>query len=275
MRKILLVFLLSVCWMTIGLPRQARAELLTVGGTGSSTPLIEILFEEFKKQNPGQSLRIIHPPLGSNGALKAIATGRIDLAIVARPASAEDEANAYGEHFALADTPIVMASRDGQHRNGFTLEELAMVYEGNLQTWDSGAPIRLVLRGNFESDTLALKSMSARMAKAVNQAAKRPGMAGAVNDIETASLIAKTPGSLGPTTLGLLTTLGLAVTAFPLNGAAPSVANMENGSYPWFKRLTVVLPHHPGAAATSFANFLRSPKARDIMQRHDYLPRTQ
>lgn len=274
MARTLLTGLFSLLWMAIGLLAPAQAEVLTIGGTGSAGPLIQLLFDEFHKQAPEVSLRIISPPLGSNGALKAMTAGRVDLAMVGRPISPE-ELKTYGQHFVLADTPFVMASRGGQRRNGFTLEELAKVYDGSLQKWDSGTPIRLVVRGSFEGDTLLLKSMSPSLAKAVDVANKRPGMAGAVNDIETLSLIANTPGSLGPTTLGLLTTLGTRITVFPLNGVAPSIANLKNGSYPWRKTLTVVLPNRPSPAATSFAAFLRSPKAQAVMQRFDYLPTAQ
>lgn len=269
--RIVLLVLSVLLWMPTGPGGRARAESLTIGGTGSSAPLVQILFDAYQTQAPELALRIISPPLGSNGALKALAAGRIDLALVGRPVLAE-ELSEYGEYFDLADTPFVMASRDGQRPSGFSLDELADVYTGSLRAWDSGAPIRLVVRGNFESDTLQLKSMSPHLAEAVEAAAKRPGMAGAGNDIETASLLAKTPGSLGPTTLGLLTSLGLRVTVFPLNGAAPSLVTLKSGSYPWFKRLTVVFPRQPSPAATRFAAFLRSAQAQDIMQRYDYLP---
>lgn len=263
--------LLCLLCLGAGLPAQGRAEVLTVGGTGSSSPLVQLLFDEFRKQAPDVTLRIIDPPLGTNGALKALAAGRVDIVMAGRPISPE-EYKTYGEHFDFADTPFVMASRDGRRAQGFTLDQLAEVYEGRLQQWDTGAPIRLVLRGSFESDTLLLKTMGPRMEKAVPLAGQRPGMAGAVNDIATAKLLAEIPGSLGPTTLGLLTTLGLRITVFALDGVTPSTANLKKGSYPWRKTLTVVLPHAPSPAARSFAAFLRSPKAHAVMLRNDYLP---
>jgi len=250
---------------------QAQAEMLTIGGTGSSGPLIKILFEEFRKQAPGVTLNLIDPPLGTNGALKALAMGRIHMVLVGRPLPLED-LKPFGQHFTLADTPFVMASRDGVRSKGFTLDELAKVYDGSLQKWDTGGPIRLVLRGSFESDTLLLKTMSTGLDKAVTLAGQRPGMAGAVNDIATAMLIANTPGSLGPTTLGLLTTLNLRCVLYPINGVAPSLANLKTGCYPWHKKLSVLLPPHPRPAAANFAHFLRSPKAQAVMLRNDYLP---
>ena len=132
-----------------------------------------------------------------------------------------------------AATPFVMVSLDGKKASGFRIEELASIYDGRLTRWDGGTQIRLVLRASQESDTLALKAMSPQMDKAVDAAAQRAGMALGQDDLDTLDLLSKTPGSLGPSTLGLLSTTGTRLTVFPINGVKPSLATMKNGSYPW------------------------------------------
>lgn len=262
---------LSLALALLAPVRQAQAAELVVGGTGSTSPLVEILFAEYAKQRPDVPLRLIAPPLGTNGALRAMAKGRVDVVFGGRPLDKEELAQ-FGQHFDLADTAFVMASSDGQRKGGFTLDEVAEVYEGRQTKWDNGAPIRLIMRGAFESDTLLLKSMSAKLDKALDVARNRPGMSGAVNDIETAVMLQKTKGSFGPTTLGLLTTLGLRLQLFSLNGVAPSTANIKSGKYPWHKKITIILPLKPSAEATDFVSFLRSDKGRELLLRNDYLP---
>jgi ABC-type phosphate transport system, periplasmic component len=68
---------------------SASAEELRVGGTGSSQPIIQLLFDEFRKQAPEVALRQLSPPIGSGGALKALAAGRIDLGVIGRPLNPE------------------------------------------------------------------------------------------------------------------------------------------------------------------------------------------
>ena len=257
--------------ITLGSFAPTQAEMLTIGGTGSSGPLIQILFDGFQQQAPELSLNLISPPLGSNGALEGLRTGRVDIAVVGRPIS-PDELMEFGQHFDLADTPFIFASLDGHRPEGFTLEELAEIYEGTVQEWDSGAPIRLLVRRPFESDTLLMNTMSPGLEKAVAEANSRPGMTDVVNDIEAVSLLAATPGSLGPTTLGLLSTLGTQLVVFPLEGVVPSIDTLRTGQYPWYKRLTVVFSQHPCSSASSFAIYLRSPEAQALMLRYDYLP---
>lgn len=255
----------------IGLAQAAPAETLKIGGTGSSAPLVVLLFEEFRKQVPDAQLNQVQPPLGSGGALKALANGRIDLAFVGRPVKPEEAARV-GEQREFAATPFVLASQGGRKKSGFTLDELARVYDGRLLNWEDGAPIRLILRPSFESDTLTLKAMSPALRQAADAAARRPGMAMGQDDLDTLALLRDTPGSFGATTLGLLNSSGTRLTVFALNGVTPSLANLKNGSYPWRKPMLVVLPGQPGALARQFATFLRGDKARAVLLRHDYLP---
>ncbi len=250
---------------------SANAESLLVGGTGSAEPLMKLLFEEFSKQSPDLKMNVVSPSLGSGGGLTALASGKIDLAIAARPLKAEETA-VLGRYFALGATPFVLVSNGGQRRTGFTLGELATVYDGRLKSWDNGNPIRLILRTRDDSDTGQLKSMSSDMEKAVVLAGQRPGMVYGNDDMDTLELLARTPGSLGPSSLGFLRTTGSTLTVLPLNGVMPSVAALKDGSYPWRKTLAVVLPLKASSAAVRFVDFLGSSRAREVMRQYDYLP---
>ena len=151
-------------YFVLGLSSPASAESLVIGGTGSSEPLMKLLFQEFSKQSPGLNLTVVSPSLGSGGGIKALSVGKIDLAVTARPLKTA-EATVLGQHFEWAATPFVLATNGGKRQSGFALDELAAVYEGRLKTWDNATPIRLVLRTRDDSDTTQLKSMSPAMDK--------------------------------------------------------------------------------------------------------------
>jgi phosphate transport system substrate-binding protein len=251
-------------FLVLAMAFPVRAESLLIGGTGSSEPLMKRLCDEFARASSEIVCALVSPPLGSAGALRALAMGKIELAIVARPLK-NAEKDVLGRAF-------VLVTQGGQRRNGFTLDELASVYRGELLAWDNGQPIRLVLRTRDDSDTAQLRSMSPAMERAVVLAESRAGMVYGSDDMDTLALLNRTPGSLGPGTLGLLRTAGAPLTALPINGVTPSLANLKNGSYPWRRTLSVVLPATPSPAAEKFADFLRSNKAGEILQRNDYLP---
>lgn len=247
----------------------AGAQTLTVGGTGSSAPLLQLLFDEFRQQSPQAVLRQISPPLGSGGAVRALKAGHIDLAVVGR-ALTPVEVSGVGAQFELARTPLVFVTPDGKRPGGFTLDELASVYNGSLGQWDNGQPIRLVLRATFESDTLQIRAMSPQLELADSAARKRPGMQIGDDDLQTLNLLSKTPAALGASTLGLLRATGSRLQVLPINGVAPSLTSMKSGSYPWYKILVVVLAPNASAQALAFAQFLRSANARAVLERNDY-----
>jgi len=271
MTRNMLRVLMIGCFVALGTAFPASAEPVTIGGTGSSSPIVRILFDAFRQDHPNLSLTVITPPLGSGGGLKALAEGRIDLTVVARPLKPA-EAALFGQTFDWITTPYVLASPNGKRETGFTLEDLANVYQSRQQQWDSGAPIRLVLRTLDDSETQTLAAMSPEMDLAVHNAVQRPGMVIAMDDLEAIDIITRTPNALGGTSLGLMRSLGAPLNAFPINGVMPTVAALKDGRYPWRKTLSVVLPKQPGQAAQQFADFLRSDKAASLLARYDYLP---
>lgn len=260
-----------VCVFLLAWGAGAGAETLRMAGTGSAAPLFRLLCDEFRKNEAAAECVQVSPPLGTGGALRALAAGQIDLAIAGRALKAEEKARV-GQHFDFAATPFVLASSDGQRPEGFDFDQLAAVYRGDLRQWNGGKPIRLVLRAAFESDNMQLRSMAPALDAAVEAAARRPGMAVGKDDLDTLALLEHTAGSLGPTSLGLISTLGARLSLVPLNGVAPSLAALRNGQYPWRKTLTVVLPAQPSPLARRFADFLRGSRAAALMTRYDYLP---
>lgn len=247
------------------------AEEITAGGTGSSASLLKLLASEYRKTVPSFNLKVIEPPLGSSGALRALAAGKIDLATSGR-APKDDEIAALGRSFELARTPFVLVSRTGVRPKGFSLQELADVYSGKIVRWDDGEPLRLVLRSAFESDTQTLRGMSPEMDRAVQASFERKGMAVAENDLDTLDLVERVPGALAPSTLGLISTLGKNLLVLPLGGVTPTARAVADGSYPWNKPMFVVIGKAPRPVVLDFVAFLRSARAREVLLRHEYLP---
>ena len=247
---------------------------IVVGGTGSSGPLIRLLADEFQKTNPEIKVAIMSPPLGSAGGLRALLAGTTDLAVSASPPTSDQRAQ-LGPVFELARTPFVLATRDGQRAQGFQLAELAEVYAGRLVKWTNALPVRVVLRSEYDAETKILRSMSADIARENRNALHRKGMVIAENDLDAIDLIERIEGSLGTTTLGLLKARNRKVQVFAVNGVAPSVAALENGSYPWHKTLYVAASKSPSPTTLKFTEFVRSQKAREIMRHIGYLPSTE
>lgn len=263
------------CWKIIGgffllamlVSPSVWAETITLGGVGSMTPLIKRLAAEYTKKNPGIEISIIDPPIGSNGGIRAISAGRIDIALSGRATSSEEA----GQTWPWLQTPLVFATQDGKSK-GLSSAEIADIFAGRKTTWDDNKPIRLVLRGEHESETKLLRTLSPAVDVAVGEALKRSDRPIAENDLIAVDMLGKIAGSLGTTNLGLLKTTGSRLTILPLNGVVPSVRSVETGKYGLLRYFYLILPNNPGRATLAFANWLSSPAALAVARKLDYLP---
>jgi phosphate transport system substrate-binding protein len=256
---------LSGAWTT------CAADPIFVGGTGSGSRLLQELANEYSTTTPNAEIIVVDPPLGSGGGIKALKAGKIQIAVSARRLEGEERDDNTVE-LEFVRTPIVFATRDGVRHGGFGLARLAEVFTGRLAYWDDGAPIRLILRPQFDTETLCIRAMSPEVDAAMTQALARRGMVFATSDLEALKLIEQTPGSLGPTTLGLVRLLNSDVHVLSINGQAPSAKAMADGRYPWFKSIYLIVSKQAGPEVQGFIDFLRSRRARDLLVRTEHVP---
>jgi phosphate transport system substrate-binding protein len=204
------------------------------------------------------------PSLGSTGAIEAVAQGALDVAVSGRALrDAESQKGLLAVE--VARTPFVFAVGRGAGVSGVTTDELAAIYRGEKTTWPNGQRIRLVLRPSSDVDTGLLKGISPDMAAAVAVAQSRPGMLMATTNTECHGILARSPGSIGPTTLLQLRTEPLPDPPLDWNGVAPTLANLASGRYPLQKPIFLVFrsPAPPGARL--LLAFLSSPRGRALL----------
>jgi phosphate transport system substrate-binding protein len=256
---------LSGAWTT------CAADPIIVGGTGSGSRLLQELANEYSASTPSAQIIVVDPPLGSGGGINALKAGKLQIAISARRLEGKERDGNMVE-LEFVRTPIVFATRDGVRHGGFGLTRLADVLAGRLANWDDGAPIRLILRPQFDSETLCIRTMSPEVDAAMTQALARKGMVFGSSDLEALHLIEQTPGSLGPTTLGLVRLLRSDVHVLSINGQAPSAKATADGRYPWFKTIYLILRKPTGPEVQAFIDFLQSRRARDLLARTEHIP---
>jgi phosphate transport system substrate-binding protein len=138
--------------------------------------------------------------------------------------------------------------------------------------WPDGERIRLVLRPAADADTLYLRGLSPALAEAMEAALARPGMLMAVTNQECDAMLARTPGSLGPSTLAQLATEAPGLTPLAWEGVPPTLEALASGRYPLSKPLVLLLPARPAPAALRFLDFVRSPEGRRILSAAGCLP---
>ena len=251
--------------MSLLAPLSATAETITLGGVGSMTPIVKLLGSEYAKKNSGIEVYVIDPPMGSSGGLRALAAGKIDIALSARTSKA-DEA---GQAKPWLQTPLVLAT--SSKSKGLTRAQVAEIYGGRKTTWDDNKPIRLILRGEQETETKVLRSLSPEVDAAVADALKRTGLPIAENDLDAVEALTRISGSLGTTNLGLVKVSGARLTVLALDGVQPSIKTVEDGSYRLIRQFYLVTTN-PSPSAAAFVAWLNSPAALSLARQQEYLP---
>jgi phosphate transport system substrate-binding protein len=254
----MLLFAAMPIFVLFAAAAQAGPPVIRFGGTGSGTALLEALAAQFAKERPEIHLESFARAMGSTGALRALDKEKIDLAVLGRPLGSKEAADNL-RVFLWANTPLVLATSDGRLGRGMTPSLFIDILANRLTTWDDGARIRLVLRFPKDAETLILADASPEIKNALNTRLADPATVTADTDLDALGLLAATPGSLGPTTLGLMRLTESPLIALPWNQTPPELKNLANGRYPFSKNLYLAYKNTPSPALAAFLDWLKSP----------------
>ncbi len=249
----------------------AHAEIIRMGGTGSAMPLMQKLADEYTKTHPSVQFEIIYPPLGSGGGLRALAAGRLDIAISSKLPPVQDQ-DKFSQPVYWVTTPFVLARRDVNRGGGLSLDQLTDIYSLKTTHWPDGKPIRLIMRAASETDSILLRSLSARMDAAINQTLQRKMMPVAEDDLDNLNLLESTPGSLGAASLGLLRITGSVIKPVVYNGIQPNVDALISGRYTLSKTLILIAAKQSNEATLAFVQYLQRPQLYRMLREWGYIP---
>jgi len=251
-------------------PGTVRAETLRISGTGGPIGGMRLLAEAFRKAEPGVDV-ILLPSIGSNGAIRAVLAGKLDIGLSSRELGPEEMSKG-ARQTAYARTAFVFAVHPDVKRFDTTMAEVLDIYAGRKTTWEDGTPLRLVLRPASDSDTIALQRMSRQMAESVELSQKREGMTVAMTDQDSADAIERTRGSFGTSTLALVASEGRRIRMLSLSGVVPTTKSVRDGTYPYTKTFYMVTRQPPSPTAEKFLRFVRSPEGKAILSRVGHVP---
>ena len=259
--------------LAVSLSAEAQ-EVIRIGGTGTGTLLIQRVIESYANTQHGIAAKAIIPPLGSNGGLRALADGAIQIAVVTFPAiyPAKPEDTKGNKNIPWVRTPFVFTGRDLASGTNLSFAQIADIYSGRLGRWQDGKQVRLITRTERESDTRIMREISVEISAAVTLSLKRTGMPFAENDIDNQQLLERTQGSFGAIALGQLLLTDSALKPISLDGVAASAMNLQSGVYRLQKPLYLVVSQTASAGTRDFVKYLQSPEVIKIVGRYGFIP---
>lgn len=259
-RTLLAVLLCLLCLVS---PVSAL-EQLVIAGTGDSQHLLRQVARSFEKSNPGTRI-VVPDSIGSSGGVKALISGKCDIARVARPLKARERAAAADlvyHHF--ASTPVVfVANLADKCVDNLNPDQVVAIFSGEITDWSNlgrcqSHKIYVAMREMGDSSRSVIESSVPRFAEIDPYAGKV-----IYSTPETARIIADFPY-----TIGYLPMISVPpkMAVFSYNGVAPSEAAIRDGTYSLTTPLGLVWRGELSPLGERFVSYLSSPAGRAVIR---------
>ena len=210
---------------------SAEAEIVRVGGTGTATALMQSLGAAYAE---GRDERIlVVPSIGTNGAIRAVTDGKLDLAVSARPLTPEEQAAGLVT-LAAMKTPFGFVS-SRKNPPGLRKGDIEALFNLESATWPDGFPLRLVLRPRSETDTALAGAFFPGMRAAIEHARARSDVPIAATDQDNADLAERLEGSLTGATVTQIRMETRPLSFVDIDGVTPTLENLGDRRLPLCK----------------------------------------
>lgn len=236
------------------------------------------------KVTPGPNARVV----------RDVTRGEVMAGVIARELTASERT----AHEDLVASPLALDGlavivNEANPLRGLTSAQLADLYLGKIVNWESLGGADLAVQavvpspeeGAFEAfcDPLRLE-LGATKRERVRKVHLRlrgtyqdgPVAAEVIAGAEaTAQAIAARPGGVGLVPLTLAQRLcrrGSGLRAVPLDGVAPTVANLRNETYPLRQTLYLLSKGHPAGRVRGLIELVRSAKGEDLCEAQGLVP---
>ncbi|MBF0416261.1 MAG: substrate-binding domain-containing protein [Magnetococcales bacterium] len=245
---------------------SAWAEPIRIGGTGAFMSAIKQVSDIYSQQHPDTTFQFYHPPMGSSGAIKAVTTNKLDVALSGRPLNKEEESPALLQEW-LGRSPFLFVVHKDLPVSDISLSQLIDMVAGRQKVWPDGSRVRVILRPVADADTALIKSISPAMDEAITtaHANRQAGSSMADTDTDLADKVEKVPGGLGSVAQAIILAEQRPLKGLTLNGVEPGVTTLDNGGYPYAKPLYTIIRADAPPPVVAFVAFLRSPEGRSLL----------
>jgi phosphate transport system substrate-binding protein len=241
----------------------ARADTVTVGGSGAGLGVMRLLGAAFTAANPALRVEVV-PSLGTAGGVRAVSEGALDIAVAGRELSAT-ERKAPIRQIDFAKTAFVFVTSN-RSVEGISSAEVEAIFGGTKASWNDGAHIRLVLRPRDDADFGYLIARFPSLGEVYTRLLKRPELTVAPTDQDNADVAETTAGSFATSTMLQIVSEKRKLRMLALDGAAPSVETIESGRYRLGRTYYLVIGPAPSAATRAFIAFTASVEGQRIVR---------
>jgi len=262
MRRIVLVVILTALIPLITACGNKWESHVTVSGSTSVQPYIEILAEEYAFLYPEKIIDVQGG--GSSAGIMAVESGIADIGMSSRLLK-DDEQHLWV--IEIAKDGLAMIIHPDNPVTNLSLEQVRGIYTGEIASWGelggAYAKIHIIAREEgsgtrsaFEDLVMGDDRISPRSIVQSSNGAVR-------------QLVSGDPLSIGFVSLGLV---DHTVKAVRLNGVAATRENVMNGSYSLYRPFLFVAKEEPTGYSAQFIDFVLSPEGKQHLMNEGLIP---
>ncbi|MBI4611894.1 MAG: phosphate ABC transporter substrate-binding protein [Candidatus Rokubacteria bacterium] len=238
-------------------PAWGEEKIVLDGSTGM-LPLAKALGTAYQQQSSNPQVEI-GKGLGTGARLRALAEGKIQIALASHGIKPEDVQKGNLKVIEVAKGAIVFAVNASVPITNITEAQVCDVYSGKIRNWQplggADSPIDVLTRPPTEVDPEVIRA-KIRCFKELKEVETAKVMA---RGGDMAKGLADTPRAIGMTSMTVVEQSGGKAKALTLNGVAPTAENVKSGRYFLARDFLFVIKGEPPTLVKKFLDFALSP----------------
>lgn len=246
----------------------ASAETVRAAGTGMGLALVRLLAEQFGREHPGSPVWVPQS-VGSSGAVKGLAAGKLDVGILARPLAPGEVAGARSVE--LCRTPLTFFVNAARSDVTLSQSDLEALFASRLPAF-SGGEVRMLLRPANDTNFIRLLEFYPQLAPVVATARGMRGANLALTDQDAMDTVEASHSLVGFGPLAPILAEKRDLVPVPLDGVLASAETLASGRYPHDVTLVLALSPNASADARAFVAYAKSPAAAPLLRANACLP---
>jgi phosphate transport system substrate-binding protein len=258
-----------LCALVSSLARGA--EQIVLDGSSGMLPLAKALASAYQQRSFDPQVEI-GKGLGTGARLRALAEGKIQIALASHGIKPEDVQKGNLTIIEVAKGAIVFAVNASVPITNITESQVCDVYSGKIGNWQllggSDNAVALLTRPPTEVDPEVIRAKVGCFKELKESEAARVMARGG----DMAKALAETPYALGMTSMTVVEQSAGNVKALNLNGIAPTEDNVRSGRYFMARDFLFVIKGEPTGPVKRFLAFVLSPEGDRVIQANGAVP---